>query len=231
MSRGHRRSRDHDAGPWLEPQDAEPRLLLFGPPVLDPALDPAVAAALAAGRPAALIVSPRAFGERDQTVARLERLRALTNQAGAALLIDGDAAAAINGGADGVFVRGSIEIPPARRVLGLGRLIGADCGHSRHEAMTAGEAGADFVAFGELERVPDEGELVDLVAWWGELFVLPVAALAPLRTRTIEQLLRAGADFIGIGGDLWARPDEVADALGTLAGLLTGDGTSARRNS
>ena len=83
-----------------------------------------------------------------------------------------------------------------RRSLGAERLIGASCGLSRHAAMVAGEAGADYVLFGSLAaRTGDQ--VVELVAWWSELFVLPCAAAGPALARDGARALAArGADFL-----------------------------------
>jgi thiamine-phosphate pyrophosphorylase len=74
---------------------------------------------------------------------------------------------------------------------------------SRHAAMVAGEAGADYVQFGSLDLAPP-GAVIDLVAWWHELFVLPCAAAGRFSPATARTLAEAGADFL-------ATPE--ADAL------------------
>ena len=156
-----------DDGPWLDPEEPAPRLLLFATPGLA-GLEPA----LAGGAVAAVVVDPRALAQADVDAAIAACRRHAT-----AWLGRGDAAVAKTAGADGVHLDDPDRVAAARTLLGPDRLIGVSCGLSRHAAMVAGEAGADYVMFGALRDTPErEGELADTVAWWSELFVLPCAA-------------------------------------------------------
>jgi thiamine-phosphate pyrophosphorylase len=122
--------------------------------------------------------------------------------AGVALLIAGDAAQAAAAGADGVMLQGVGGYRAARARLGGSAIVGVRAGESRHEAMVAGEAGADFVGLA--------GE-TDLVRWWAEIMEPPAVAFAEdSRPETIAGLAAAGADFVVPGPDLLA--DAVADA-------------------
>lgn len=134
----------------------------------------------------------------------------------AALLVD-DVAAARAIGADGVHLSWRPEIDEAyaaaRKALGTDAIVGADAGFSRHDAMALGEAGADYVAFGlppaESEAV-EIGEQIaeeraELIAWWADIFVVPVVAFDVPTHDDIANLTRIGADFIAV-----RLPDDVA---------------------
>jgi thiamine-phosphate pyrophosphorylase len=118
-------------------------------------------------------------------------------------------------GADGALLDGREDMEDARQRVGESYLLGALCGTSRHAAMVAGEAGADFVGFGG-EDHPLSKRLVDLVAWWSELFVLPCLALGRFDPHAAGVLTRAGADLIAVdlgGGDVATRLDAFREAL------------------
>lgn len=123
--------------------------------------------------------------------------------------------------ADGVHVPASKSIAEAYREARetlSGRLIaGADAGRSRHDAMTLGEAGADYVAFGIPPHVEDRETAADrrrdLVAWWTEIFEVPCVAFDVATPADAEDLIEAGADFIAV------RLPDAQDAAATAAYL------------
>jgi hypothetical protein len=182
---------DRTAGPWLEPGEGSPGLLLFvgsAPAELD--------AALATGAVAALVADPSA----------VPAWRERCGRHGVALLALDDPAVA---GVDGVHLGDPGGIAAAREHLGPGRIVGAACGRSRHAGMVAGETGADYVMFGDLDRAPVPGdELFELVRWWSELFVIPCAAAAPLDLALARALVGAGADLLAS-----RPPDEGVEAI------------------
>ena len=161
---------------WLnEGEEAGCRLLLR----VDGPLDPA---ALAEGRLAGVVASG------DTLQAIVEPAHA----AGKAVFGAGDGMLAAKAGADGVLLDDPGKIEEARRALGADALIGAHCGLSRHAAIVAGEAGADYVVFA---ADGDDDALVETVAWWAELSVLPsVAVLAG--GGPAYALALAGVDFL-----------------------------------
>ncbi|MDX1541691.1 MAG: hypothetical protein R3349_09840 [Geminicoccaceae bacterium] len=121
--------------------------------------------------------------------------------------------------ADGVVLDAGGAVEAVRRKLGPGRLIGARAGISRHRAMVAGEAGADFIAFGDLEHPPGE-RLEEILAWWSELFVLPSLVLAgPLDEVAAARLGRAGADFLGLALDPAIADPRTAELLAGAFGV------------
>lgn len=184
MSRAERREPGSaDEGPWLEAGQATPGLLLF----VDETMGAAeLEAALAAGTVAAVVSRPAA----------VPRWRELTARYRVALLAQGEPDAE----ADGVHLANAAQVAPLRLRLGKTAIVGAACGLSRHEAMVAGEAGADYVMFGAIDRLPKPGdELFELVGWWRQLFVLPCAAAGSLDPEIGRALLDAGADLLATG--------------------------------
>lgn len=123
----------------------------------------------------------------------------------AALLVD-DTVAARAAGADGVHLTWRPEIEDAyaaaRKALGTDFIVGADAGFSRHDAMTIGEAGADYVAFGlppgQAPSPEIADERADLIAWWVDLFVVPAIAFDVASNDEAATLVRAGADFVAM---------------------------------
>jgi thiamine-phosphate pyrophosphorylase len=190
VSRGERREPfPLDDGPWLDPAQAAPGLLLF----VDEAGDAAeLESALAAGTVAAVIARPAA----------VPRWRELAGRHRVALLAQGEPV----GEADGVHLADATQVAPLRHRLGKTAIVGVACGLSRHEAMVAGEAGADYVMFGAIDRPPKPGdELFELVGWWRQLFVLPCAAAGSLDPEIGRALLDAGADLLAtrqFGGEI-----------------------------
>jgi thiamine-phosphate pyrophosphorylase len=188
---------------WIEPEEAGLRLLLFAGDVAAP--DDELAAAIAAAPVAAVIVRPSA----------IDAWMPACRRASCALLCDGDLDAALAHGADGVHLHSLEHVAMARRRVGDGRLLGVTVGRSRHAAMVAGEAGADYVLLGPARPDGDAERLADAVAWWGELFVLPCGA-GPVADDAVAMLARAGLDFLvaELGGSDRAR------RVGELARLI-----------
>lgn len=119
--------------------------------------------------------------------------------------------------ADGVHL-GQDDGDPreAREALGREAQIGVTCHASRHLAMEAGEAGADYVAFGAFfpSNTKDKGEdaerpTLDIVEWWVNLFELPLVAIGGITPENCTALVKAGADFLAVSGAVW-NGDEAA---------------------
>lgn len=138
-----------------------------------------------------------------------------------AALVADDTATARAVGADGVHLSWRPEIEDAyaaaRAALGPEAIVGADAGTSRHDAMTLGEAGADYVAFGRTSdpHGPDAARDLqrELLAWWSEIFVVPVVAFDAETAADVGECVRQGADFIAVrlphaapaeGDEAWA---------------------------
>ncbi len=98
----------------------------------------------------------------------------------------------------------------ARRLLGAERIVGVTCHESRHLAMEAAEAGADYVAFGaffptatkEAKHRADP----EILRWWSELMTVPSVAIGGITAANCAPLVRAGADFLAVISAVWAHP-------------------------
>ncbi|MEO0690618.1 MAG: thiamine phosphate synthase [Pseudomonadota bacterium] len=132
--------------------------------------------------------------------------------------------------ADGVHL-GQDDGDPrdAREALGREVQIGVTCHASKHLAMEAGEAGADYVAFGAFfpSTTKDKGEdaerpTLDLIEWWVKLFEIPVVAIGGITSENCGPLVSAGADFLAVSGGVW-NSDEV-EAVGAFAKAIEGAG-------
>ena len=116
-------------------------------------------------------------------------------------------------GCDGVHVRADRQnVKSLRRALGEDMIVGASCGNSRHLAMTAGEADADYICFGELDErhAPPDPEVI---AWWAEIMEIPCVALGGIDLDNAEEFLAAGADFLCVGMAVWNHPEGPAAAI------------------
>lgn len=216
----------------MSENEHQPGLCLIAEARADADLRARLAAALeATGAATLILVAPP--GGRLEAAA----LRPLVGEAqglGVAALVADDIEAARAAGADGVHLSWRPEIEDAyaaaRAALGARAIVGADAGLSRHDAMTLGEAGADYVAFG---RSAEAGGAEaareaqrELVAWWAELFVVPVVAVDLETADDVAEARRLGADFAaarlpaeGRGSDAdaaWAA--DLVAALGAPAG-------------
>jgi thiamine-phosphate pyrophosphorylase len=208
------------AGPWLEPEQAEPKLILIGPRQPGPELVARLESVLAAAAPAALIIDPAGLAEAERP-AMLTELHEIARRAGCALLLQDDPILVVNAGCDGAHLTDPARIEPARRLLGAERILGAACGLSRHDAMVAGESGADYVSFGAIEGSPDHETLAELVRWWSDLFVLPVAVAIRAEVEAATVLVRAGADFVMVGGKLWTETGDLSGELERIAAAIS----------
>ena len=143
-----------------------------------------------------------------------EPLQAICAARNVAFIVNDSIALAKRLGADGVHLGqkdGTVE--EAREALGREAQIGVTCHASRHLAMEAGEAGADYVAFGayfpsttkQSEHRPEP----ELVEWWAGLFEIPCVAIGGITPENCKPLIEAGADFLAVSGAVW-NGDEAA---------------------
>jgi thiamine-phosphate pyrophosphorylase len=195
-----------------------PRLVLITPVVADAAaFAPELSSASSAGDVAAVILRLAPADDETQ-IKRVREVAAALTSSGPILMLDGHANIVTRTPADGVHLNGSAMVSAARGALREERTIGAGGLHSRHDAMTAAESGADYVLFGEPDaggRRPGLPALVERVEWWAELFVIPCVAYV-VNLDEIDDLVTAGADFIALGEEaVWNSPQGAARALAT----------------
>ena len=199
-----------------------PRLYLVTPPVADAqAFSVTLAAALAAGDVAAVLLCLAEGDERTQ-INRAKTLSPAVQDKGAALLLDGHADLVARAGADGAHLTGIAEFTAALELLKPERIVGVGGLTTRHDAMAAAEAGADYVMFGEPgaagER-PSFDAIEERVAWWAEVFEAPCVAYAA-SYEEVAPLAKAGADFIALGDWLWRDPQAIVETMARAAGHL-----------
>lgn len=182
--------------------------------------------ALSAGPVAAFQFRVKELNQHE--AARLaEPLQAICSEHEVAFIVNDDVALAKRLSADGVHLgQGDGDPKEARRILGPNAQIGVTCHNSRHLAMEAGEAGADYVAFGaffptttkEVEHRADP----EILTWWQGLFELPCVAIGGITPENAPALIEAGADFLAVSGGVWSHPEGPAAAVRQFEALLAG---------
>jgi thiamine-phosphate pyrophosphorylase len=197
------------------PDQTEPQLYLITPPAFDLDTWPGVLAACLDALPVACVRLAFAGPDEDAIARAADALREMTHARDVALVIESHAMLVERLGLDGVHLTDAARsVRKMRKDLGEDAIIGAFCGNSRHDGMTAGELGADYVSFGPvrdtaLGTAPRAEE--DLFAWWSEMIEVPVVAEGALDEDLIRRLA-PHADFFGIGTEIW-RDDNPAAAL------------------
>jgi len=187
------------------------RLYLITPPVLDLAtFAPALSDALAGGDVAC--VQLRLKGVSDAEVLRIgAALKPIVQNADAAFILNDRPDLAVKLDADGVHVgQSDARYAEARAALGRERIVGVTCHNSRHLAMEAAEAGADYVAFGAFYQTgtkqPAHWAEPDLLEIWSEIAETPCVAIGGVTTQNAAPLVAAGADFLAVSAGVWAHP-------------------------
>ncbi len=186
------------------------RLYLVTPPAISAAFPDALAAALDAGDVAALQIRLKPLADDDLKRA-VALLRPIAQARGVAVILNDRPDLAVELGCDGAHV-GQEDTPAliARKVLG-GLTLGVTCHASRHLAMEAGEAGADYVAFGAFFPTPTKDTPTDagpdILRWWSETMVLPSVAIGGITPANCAPLVQAGVDFLSVISAVWNHPD------------------------
>jgi thiamine-phosphate pyrophosphorylase len=198
-----------------ETERPAPRLYLVTPPVKDAAaFARALESALAAADVAAVLLRLAPGGE-SELVGRIKLLAPIAQRAGTALVLDGNVDLVGRSGADGAHLTGIHAVEEAIERLKPDRIAGAGGMTTRHDAMLAAEADADYVMFGEPDLNggrPSFGAINDRVAWWAEVFQLPCVGFAA-SFEEIGPLVAAGADFVAVGDFIWNDPRGPAAAI------------------
>lgn len=206
------------------------RLYLITPQRIDLATFPeTLARALDAGDVAALqlrLKNPDGAPAPDDEILRAGKILVPFAQGrGVAVILNDrpDLAKAL--GADGVHL-GQEDAPyaEARRLLGPDAMIGVTCHNSRHLAIEAAEAGADYVAFGAIYPTSTKDTRytadLDLIAWWAEIMETPCVAIGGITVENAEPVARAGADFLAVMGGVWNHAEGPEAAIRELTELL-----------
>ncbi|WP_448664346.1 thiamine phosphate synthase [Sphingomonas sp. CJ20] len=161
--------------------------------------------------------------DQHEAVRLAEPLQRICSDADVAFLVNDSISLAKRLGADGVHLgQGDGDAREARTVLGPTAQIGVTCHDSRHLAMEAGEAGADYVAFGAFyptttKETRHQAEPA-ILSWWTTVFEIPCVAIGGITPANAAPLVAAGADFLAVSGAVWGG-DEAA-AVRAFADLL-----------
>jgi thiamine-phosphate pyrophosphorylase len=203
---------------------AEPlaRLYLITPLLDDvDAFAPRLAEACAAGQVDAVLAR---FGGADERglINRVKALAPSAQEHGAALLIAADsvvgdlATIAARAGADGIHVAGRFEaLRDLRERLKGERALGVGGIRTKDDAMTAGEAGVDYLLFGEPRAdgsLPALDAVIERAGWWAEIFETPCVVYAP-RIEDVPALAATRAEFVALGDAVWSHPEGPAAAV------------------
>lgn len=196
-------------------------------------VDAAVDAALASGPVASVLLMP-APGETLNAQSLKAAVEAVQRRNIAALVAD-DANMARIVRADGVHLTWSKDQPQryrdARETLGARAIVGADAGRSRDDAMTLGEDGADYVAFGIPAHVEDRdtafGRQCELLSWWAEIFEVPCVALDAETPEAAADLAASQADFVAVRLAAGIPARDAAERVKAFTAAITQPAVSA----
>lgn len=194
------------------PRDRGPcRLYLISPQQVGGSFPDRLKAALEPRLAAAFQLRVKDTDEHE--LARLaEPLQRICADAEVAFIVNDSIALARRMGADGVHLGQSDgDVGEARELLGPSAQIGRTCHDSRHLAMEAGEAGADYVAFGAFypttTKPSDYRPDPSILTWWSALFEIPCVAIGGITADNAKPLVEAGADFLAVCQAVWANDD------------------------
>ncbi len=202
------------------------RLYLITPPVLAPArFRDILAATLDAGDVAAVQLRLKG-GAADDLARAVDILRPVAQERDVAFLLNDDPALARQMGCDGAHVgQDDMKAAEARRILG-DLTLGVSCYASRDLAMTAGQDGADYVAFGAFypttTKEPPASAEPEVLAWWSDLMELPCVAIGGITPGNCAPLAQAGANFVAVSAGVWSHPQGPAAAVQAFNAALAG---------
>lgn len=207
------------------------RLYLITPPAFEPAAFSAVLKDALSGGDVA-VVQLRLKDASDAEIMRAgAALKPIVQAAGAAFIVNDrpDLAAALD--ADGVHVgQSDASYPTARAVLGNDKIVGVTAHNSRHLAMEAAEAGADYVAFGAFypteTKSPQHWASPEILEIWQQTTETPCVAIGGITVENAEPLVVAGADFLAVSAGVWRHPKGARAAVAEFNAIF--DAAAAR---
>ena len=200
------------------------RLYLISPPRLSPAnfVIP-LREAFDGGDVASFQLRLKHVGD-DEIRRACDMLRPIVQAHGAAFILNDRPDLAAELGCDGVHIgQEDGTYAEARRAMPNG-IVGVTCHNSRHLAMEAGEAGADYVAFGAFfPTATKEAKTradIELLRWWTQDMVVPCVAIGGITVENAPPLVEAGADFLAVASGVWEYPDGPEAAVKAFNALL-----------
>jgi len=166
----------------------------------------------------------------EWVLAVAQKLKPICHKHEVAFILNDNPELAVDCGADGVHIgREDGGIKAARAIVGDDMVIGATCHDSRHFSMSAGEEGADYVAFGAFfpttSKTPEALEkwgtpTVDILNWWNEMMELPCVAIGGITAENAKPIIEAGADFIAVISAVWNHPKGAAEGVKAFQKLM-----------
>lgn len=206
----------------MMPHPEQPQIYLITPPEVDVSNFPSLLAQVLDSRDIACVRLALASHDEDHISRAADACREITHARDVALVIDSHLMLVARLGLDGVHLPdGARNVRAARKALGPDAIIGSYCGISRHDGISAGEAGADYVSFGPVGlSTLGDGSQADpaLFEWWSEMIEVPVVAEGALDSTRVAALAPM-TDFFGIGDEIWRHDDPVTALAEVLAPL------------
>ena len=205
------------------PAQDRPQITLITPPAFAPETFPDALARVMDRVDIACLRLALASQDKDELARAADACRLVAHARDVAIVIENHALLVAPHGLDGVhLLDGARSVRALRKDLGADAIVGSFCGVTRHDGMNAGEAGADYVAFGP---IGDAGlgtgaqAGFDLFEWWSEMIEVPVVAEGALTEKLVETFGPV-TDFFGIGPEIWAADDPAAALQRLIAPIL-----------
>lgn len=199
-----------------------PQIYLVTPPSFDADVFPGELARVLDRVAVACVRLTLATRDEDLVARSADALREVCHARDIALVISDHLMMVQRLGLDGVHLSDAARsVRDARKELGPEAIVGSHCGTSRHDGMTAGEAGADYVCFGPVRAGSlDDGSVAEpgLFQWWSEMIELPVVAEGALDAASVAALTPY-TDFFAIGEEIWPAEDPVAALQALMAAM------------
>ncbi len=212
------------------------RLYLITPPRIDDlaVFGRTLAQALDAGDVSALQIRLKDVPD-DVVAAAVDVLTPIAHARDVAIILNDRPDLAAKYGCDGVHVgQGDVSYAQARKLVGAERIVGVTCHDSRHLAMEAAEAGADYVAFGAFFPTTTKDASTraepEILTIWQETMEVPCVAIGGITAENVAIVAAAGADFAAVSAGVWAHPDGPAAAVAALNAAIA-QGLAARSAS
>ena len=200
----------------------QPQLYLITPPEFELDHFPALLGQVLDTVDVACVRLALASQDEDRICRAADAISGITQARDVALVIDELILLVEKLGLDGVHLGdGARRVAKTRKMLGDDAIVGAFCGTSRHDGMSAGEAGADYISFGPIgEGALGDGERAsaDLFQWWSEVIEVPIVAEGALDDASLQGFA-AKSDFFALGEEIWSNEDP-ASALSAAARLI-----------
>lgn len=193
-------------------ESEQPQIYLITPPEFELSQFPAQLGQVLDAHDIACVRLALSTRDEDRISRAADALREVTIARDVALVIDSHILMVERLGLDGVHLTdGARSVRKTRKELGDDAIVGAFCGASRHDGMTAGESGADYVSFGPVGQTPlFDGTVAEheLFEWWSMMIEVPVVAEGALTPDLIAKISPV-TDFFGIGDEIWKSDDPV----------------------